>query len=459
MAEDGESVPTADGSDTAGGTGAESTRTDSQHSDVEVDCGVANDDTGADSDNDAVTDSDDDTGADSNNDAITDSDAVDVTATAVADGGSNEEQSDSKERADADGPIGDDDALTSHGPSLDHDATALRRFTDWVLFDGERLFVAALLTAVLFAVLVVLESVGVLAFENDDSITRLAGGMIAGTFSLVTLVVSINQLILSREFVSAGEAADQFSGVESFREDVASLAGVPVAPTAPARLADLIATVLDERAQTLGEAVDSADSRVRTPVQRYVEALTEGAQRVQTELDDAGPGPFESLAATVGFDDGWHRYVGLYLRETHGDALSDDAGAALDDVLEGLRLIAIAQEHVKTTTLQRELTRFSQLTILLGVPAVFAAFLIGFLYGDVTGATISPDPLPYVVSALVAVVFSPLALLAAYILRTATIARRTASTGPMLPTKDPEEGAIDVSVDGEATGEATGGRS
>ena len=348
---------------------------------------------------------------------------------------------------DSDGLVDAGDELTSHGPSLQDDSSPVSAFTDWFLFDGDRLWAATLLTVSLFVTLILLEAVGILAFENDDSITRLAGGMIAGTFSLVTLVVSINQLILSREFVAAGEAETQFDGVESFRRDVAELSGVPVAPTAPARLVELLATVLIDRGATLEEAVDTADERIRTPVREYVEALTTGADHVDSELENVGPGPFETLAATVGFDDGWHRYVGIYLRETHGEALSADAESALDDVLDGLRLFAIAQEHVKTTTLQRELTRFSQLTILTGVPAVIAAFLIGFLYGDVTGATISPDLLPYVVSALVAIVFAPLALLAAYILRTATIARRTASTGPMLPTKDPQEGAVEVTAD------------
>lgn len=65
------------------------------------------------------------------------------------------------------------------------------------------------------------------------------------------------------------------------------------------------------------------------------------------------------------------------------------------------------------------------------------------------GNAIPASYLPYVVSALVTVVVSPVGLLASYILRTATMARRTASIGPMEPQASPGEGPFDVQY-GEA---------
>ncbi len=117
----------------------------------------------------------------------------------------------------------------------------------------------------------------------------------------------------------------------------------------------------------------------------------------------------------------------------YGDDLSAEGREALEELIETLELFSVAREHFKTTYLQRELTRFSQLTIYCGVPAILSAMLIGFLYADLGGPSINVDFLPVVVAALVAVVVSPLALLTSYILRTATVTRRTASVGPMLP--------------------------
>ncbi|WP_246308224.1 hypothetical protein [Halorarum salinum] len=77
-----------------------------------------------------------------------------------------------------------------------------------------------------------------------------------------------------------------------------------------------------------------------------------------------------------------------------------------------------------------------------GLPSVLGAVLIALLYGDLGGAILGTEYVPYAVSLLAAVVSLPLALLAAYILRTATLIRRTAAVGPILPGADAEEGPL-----------------
>jgi hypothetical protein len=85
-------------------------------------------------------------------------------------------------------------------------ADSWARVRDWFLVEADRLFVALAVSIAVALGFLVLAEIGFIGVVNDDSITRLAGGMIAGTFSLVTLVVSINQLIFSREFTAAGLA-------------------------------------------------------------------------------------------------------------------------------------------------------------------------------------------------------------------------------------------------------------
>lgn len=341
------------------------------------------------------------------------------------------------------------DALESYGAEGGERTTSTRRIEEWILVDGDRIFVAVALSVVVFLLLVTLDHVGAISFVNDDSVTRLAGGMIAGTFSLVTLVVSINQLILSREFTAAGQARDQLDGVEAFRRDVADAASVPAAPASPTKLLELIVATIRHRAKSLGDLVSDHDDAVRSPIVRYVAGLERSTERLDETLEGAEFGTVTAVSAAIGFDDAWQLYAGTHLRNRHADELSDEATATFDDVLEGLRLFNVAREHFKTTYLQRELTQFSKLTIYTGVPAIVSALLIGFLYADLTGPTVSVAVLPYVVSALVAVVVSPLALLVSYILRAATVTRRTVSTGPMLPEKDPGAGPFEVSYGDE----------
>ncbi|AGB15356.1 hypothetical protein Halru_0729 [Halovivax ruber XH-70] len=347
--------------------------------------------------------------------------------------------------------------------SLD-DASPLGRVLEWFLLDGDRLVVATVLVLVVLLATLVLEAIGAISFTNPGAMTRVASGLIAGSFSLVTVVVSINQLILSSEFVAAGTAEDRLEGVESVRDDIAELAGVPAAPAAPAALLELLVETVNRRAGALESAVESTDAHepadgsteahestagsagasTDLSVQRYAAELRHDTDRIDDALDSTSFDAFDTLSLAARFDDGWYRYAGEHLRAAREDTLNPEATDAFDDIRSGLRLFAVAREHVKTTYLQRELTRFSQLTIGFGVPSILAAVLLGVTYADAAGPTLSYTALPAVVSVIVTIAIAPVALLAAYILRTATITRRTASTGPMLPAKAADEGPFDV---------------
>ncbi|WP_312911175.1 hypothetical protein [Natronosalvus caseinilyticus] len=334
--------------------------------------------------------------------------------------------------------VGDETSrATADEASASRRPTIFARFQRWVLVDGDRLFVAACISVGTFVFFLGLDWLGVISFANANSITRLASGMVAGTFSLVTLVVSINQLILSQEFTSAGAAEDRLEGVESFRSEVAKTIGDPVAPASPARVLEELFASIHGRATTLEDEADTLEGDAREDVRRYVRAVESSTERAQTLLSESNAEKsntetFDAVSVAVEYDVSRHLYTAKRLSRHHEGALSRPAREALDRIVADLELFTVAREHIKTTYLQRELTRFSQLTILTGVPAITSALLIGFLYAGRTGAVIALPALPWVVSGLLAVVFVPLALLTAYILRTATITRRTVSIGPLV---------------------------
>ncbi|MFC6903927.1 hypothetical protein [Halalkalicoccus tibetensis] len=342
----------------------------------------------------------------------------------------------------------DGETLESHGSEMGRESGASP--VEWFLVNGSRLLVAA---AVLLGVgvwFLGLDKLGVIAFQNDDSITRLAGGMIAGTFSLVTLVVSINQMILSQEFNSAGEARDELSGVMGFREEIEDASDAPASPASPVALFYLLVDTIHERADTLGESVDGGgDGGPRALIESYVSGVHESTTNVADTLESSSFGTFDVVAAAADYNDAWQIYAARRLKSQHGDELSEETVEAFDDLLDTLELFNIARTHFKTTYMQRELTKFSRETLYCGVPSVFAAMTIGFLYGGVGGAVIAPPLLPYAVTALLLVVASPLALMASYVLRMATLARRTASIGPMIPQKAPEDDPFELAYDEE----------
>ncbi|WP_135819782.1 hypothetical protein [Halostella litorea] len=318
------------------------------------------------------------------------------------------------------------------------------RLVEWVLVDGNRLHVTAVTSAGVFAVLLACHHLGVIAFTNPNSVTRMASGMVAGSFSLVTIVVSVNQLILSQEFSPAGEFRDRLEGVLSFRRDVEDETEVPAAPAEPTRLLELVAENVRVRANGLADAaadIDDEDHRELTV--RYARGVRERTEEVDEALGRKGANTFDALSTAVDYDDGWQLYAARHLRND-APALSEGTRRAFDDLIEAIRLFSTAQGHFKTVYLQRELTRFSQLVILFGLPAIGAAALIGPLYGGLGGATVPVKYLPYAVAALATVVSIPVSLLASYILRTATLTRRTAAIGPMLPKRDADDGPFTV---------------
>ncbi|OVE83963.1 hypothetical protein [Natronolimnobius baerhuensis] len=338
-----------------------------------------------------------------------------------------------------------DEPLESHGAGIGQSTTVVTRIREWFLVDGSRLYVATVISLSIFVLFLLLNELGIIAFVNDDSVTRLAGGMIAGTFSLVTLVVSINQLILSQEFVTADEARQQLQGVMDFRGDVSTVTDVPASPASPTKFLSIIVATIHDHAQTLADAVDP-DTDEGALITKYTDRLEESSERINDTLEETSFGTFEAVSAAVAYNGAWQLYAARQIQGRYDESLSDDASNALEELINSLELFITAREHFKTTYLQRELTKFSQLTIYCGVPAILSAMTIGFIYADFGGPTLHAIYLPYVISGLIAIVASPLALLVSYILRTATVTRRTASVGPMIPQKDPESGPFDVSA-------------
>ncbi|WP_455448764.1 hypothetical protein [Natrinema thermotolerans] len=341
-----------------------------------------------------------------------------------------------------------DETLESYGADVGGPEGPLTRFHEWVLIQGNRLVVAALLSAVIFALIVGLYELGVINFVNGSSVTSVASGMIAGTFSLVTLVVSVNQLILSQEFGAAGKARDRFEGVVSFREDVAETAAVSATPTAPMSVLELLIESVRRDAAELADIVADHDDEVRETVVRYTNSVRERADRVDETLErsDSDADTFAAVWAAINYDEAWQLYVATHLRNDYNESLSPTAKEQFDDLIGTLKLFRVAREQFKTTYLQRELTRFSQLTVYCGVPSILSAIVVGLLYADFAGPSLSVVALPYVVAVLIVVVLSPLSLLVSYILRITTITRRTASVGPFVPQKDPDEGPFDVTA-------------
>jgi len=225
------------------------------------------------------------------------------------------------------------------------------------------------------------------------------------------------------------------SGSMSFRSDVEDTVEAGVAPPEPAEflqaLLDSTAASADDLADAAG---DSDDQQFVERAEKLAEGVAGNANAVADRLDDSEFGAFDVLSAALDFNYSWKVYEARRLREDH-DSLSPAAEDALDDLVDTLTFFGPAREHVKTLYFRWELVDLSRAMLYAAVPALLVSVTMILYVTDpamISGVTLGVDNLVWLTSAAVAVAVLPFALLLAYVLRIATVAKRTLAIGPFV---------------------------
>ncbi|USZ69673.1 hypothetical protein NGM10_11030 [Halorussus salilacus] len=320
----------------------------------------------------------------------------------------------------------------------------------WVLMEANRWVIAGALLAGVFLTLVAL---GVAdpsplqqAVAQSDPVETLFQGFVGAIITGVTLVVTLNQLVLSQELGPVGDQRGRMQGAMEFRRDVEDVLETDTSPPEPSSFLSALVDVTKVRADDLRETVEAArDEELKSKVDDYVEDLTRNAESVSDRLDDAQFGTFGVLSAALNFNYSWKIFSARRIRNDHADALTDEAEDAFDDVVEVLKFFAPAREHFKTLYFQWELVNLSRAMLYSSVPAlVLAAAMI--LYYDaraVPGATLGVSNDVLVASFATTVAVSPFMILLSFVLRIATVAKRTLAIGPFILRETDREEDID----------------
>jgi hypothetical protein len=312
----------------------------------------------------------------------------------------------------------------------------------WVLTEADRLLVVVLFLAVvvglLFAVgMLVSEPVAFL--EEGDPIETTFQAFIGATITGVTIVVTLTQLVLSQELGAVGDQRERMQGAMQFREDAADLFDDPVSPPEPADFLRRLLAVTHDRAETLRDTADD-DTRLAA----LARSVAENAEGVRGSLSDARFGQFEVVSAALNFNYSWKLYAARRLRAASGEdgdgdssdetELSTAQQSALDDLVEALKLFGPTREHFKTLYFQWELVDLSRVILVASIPAlVVSTFMVLYYEVGTLPALVPGVPTPVlVVSLAVGFAVLPFAVLLSYVLRIATVAKRTLSIGPFV---------------------------
>ncbi|WIV68407.1 hypothetical protein [Natrialbaceae archaeon AArc-T1-2] len=300
------------------------------------------------------------------------------------------------------------------------------------------LFTAAVLAAV-FVALVALSQVGLSPLrrivEAQDGLEFLFSAFIGAIITGTSIVVTINQLVLSQELGAVGDQRERMQQSMAFRQNVENAIDTAVTPPEPAAFLHELVSGIRTQANQLAATVDAGvDEDARSAVGAYVDDLAENARVVEGNLEDAQFGTFEVIWNALAFNYSRKIYDARKLQADYAEALSDDAHEELEGTIETLQLFGPAREHFKTLYFQWELINLSRALLYISVPAlaVMATMIMYVDAGALPGTTAGVDNLVWVTSAGFVVGIAPFVVFTAFILRIATVAKRTLAMGPFI---------------------------
>ena len=309
-------------------------------------------------------------------------------------------------------------------------AAAERGLKEWLVFDGDRLAVAGVVIVGLLAWFVAIDLLGFVPLTDIQALFYAYGGLISGNLTLVTVVVSINQLLLSRELESPGDLRTDIEQVIDYRRGVEEAAGT-VAPAHPMGFLRILVENTREEAQDVGGlATSTTTQEAHDAIDEFVTGLTEHFDQLDELLQRSGTGTFGMLSATLTTNYAQEINRIRQLRAEYDDELDEQTHERMERLVEHLEEIDVARQYFKSIYLQQELSALSRILLYAGLPAEVIAVTMLLALSAEPGASILFGYLHAAIPVTLAVAFLPLALLVSFILRTATVTQRTAATVP-----------------------------
>lgn len=306
----------------------------------------------------------------------------------------------------------------------------------WLFVEADRRVVAVGASLLVFASLVTigaLVSNPIELLRSDYPIETTFQAMLGAIITGVTLVVTLNQLVLSQEFGTIDKQRDRFDETMDVRESVGDHVDPEIAPSDPSRFLYALVSAAADDAEAVRAGTDAdTPEEAREAVDALADSIRSNADVVTDQLDGASFGTFDVLSAALDFNYSVKVYETRRIRARYGDDLPEPALDALDELLATLELFAPAREHVKTLVIQWELIDLSRYVLGSAIPALIVTLYMLLFHapGTPTDPVFGVPLAVFLVSAAVTIALQPFLVLLAYIVRIATVTKRTLAIGP-----------------------------
>jgi len=329
-----------------------------------------------------------------------------------------------------------DDA--AYGTPPQHPARRrLLRLKRWVLLDANRNAVAGAMLATSFAMIVLVGSYGPVPAQSF-----LGAGVSPGIIlvellktivSVVVIVLSINQLVLSPGLGPVGEQRERYEQSIDLRRQVEAQTGTRVSPESPGLFLAVILDAIAEQARDIEEIVSHVDeSAVRAQTEEFTSSVIGEATTVSPLISSGRFGRFEVISAALRFAISEKVRSLRDIQRAHDGSLPDPVAEAIDEMSDLLELFTIAREYLKTVYIREEYISLSEGLLYTGLPSIILTYLAAQLYmptvfpGEVLGIELQL----LFVGGAVTIALTPFALLISYVFRLAAMSRSTLFVGP-----------------------------
>jgi len=307
-----------------------------------------------------------------------------------------------------------------------------------VLLDGNRHAITGALLTLVFAALVILGTVWTFEMQRllteTDSVQTLLNTLLSGIILLVSVVVSINSLVLSHDITSLGQQQDRIENARQYRRDLGQVSDSDRSPTHPNMFLHAMADVIRQRALALHSAAeDMDDAECATKISEYAQQVADDVDTLEERLTEMNNAGFAPLWLGMSYDHGTYMNRTREINLTYRERLSEEVTDRLDELAYTHEIFATGKEYFKTLYYVKEFSQLSQTLLLISLPTIVSdvAIILSIDAGLIPEVWLfGIPPLTVFVSGAFAVSLIPYIVLTAFMLRVATVAKRTNSAGP-----------------------------
>jgi hypothetical protein len=337
---------------------------------------------------------------------------------------------------------------TQGDPEMVHDLSLMgpkeSRAKRWILLRANRLILTG---SILFGVFVALLVTNVVwPFEMQSLLTEttavqtLFNTLLSGTILLVSVVVSINSIVLSQDLTALNTQQNRVEGAMEFQEEVERVTGTDTCPTEPAAyLRLMLETVLESTAEFRELRSERPEGESHDEIHTYVHFLEGYTELVADEMADADPGSIQVLIVGLTYDYAGALHATRRLKTEFDETLTDEEREELDRLGEILKLFSVGHEYFKSLFYMREFGKLSKSLLYVALPVIvmISYVLLAVSAGQYPVATIPGlSTVTIFMMAAYSVALAPYVVLTAFVLRSATIATRSLATGPFVLSRE-----------------------